>query len=174
MCTKSNMSIVCSWFMIIIVLTVGVFSGCVKGGEYKGNVDFSSGDGWLEIVRISVAGKTPRFEKAGRAAVVEGTIADIEVEFPAYPWEKAGSVEEYREHTWLKFDGAMEKISEDGRLTEGLLSYDGQYFLVAGEDGVQYVYGVGEGSDISGITMESLVEKIIKKQRASADSGGSL
>lgn len=158
--------------MMIIVLMAGIFLGCVKDGEYMCNVDFSSQEGWLEIVRMSVAGDTPRFEKAGRAAIEDGTITDIEVEFPAYPWEKSGSVEEYREHVWIKFGGAMEKAGEDGRRAEGLLSYDGQYFLVAEEDGVQYVYGVGEGSDISGITLEALVEKIAERQKSDANSGG--
>lgn len=170
--TRINISIVCPWFMMIIVLMAGIFLGCVKDGEYMCNVDFSSQEGWLEIVRMSVAGDTPRFEKAGRAAIEDGTITDIEVEFPAYPWEKSGSVEEYREHVWIKFGGAMEKAGEDGRRAEGLLSYDGQYFLVAEEDGVQYVYGVGEGSDISGITLEALVEKIAERQKSDANSGG--
>ena len=169
--TRINISIVFPCFMMIIVLMAGIFLGCVKDGEYMCNVDFSSQEGWLEIVRMSVTGKTPRFEKAGRAAIEDGTITDIEVEFPAYLWEKSGSVEEYREHVWLKFGGAMEKAGEDGRRAEGLLSYDGQYFLVAEEDGVQYVYGVGEGSDISGITLEALVEKIAERQKSDADSG---
>ena len=161
----------CVMLLAVAVIIAGISAGCAGAGESGMNVGFSSEEGWLEIVRMSVAGDTPRFEKAGRAAIEDGTITDIEVEFPAYLWEKSGSVEEYREHVWLKFGGAMEKAGEDGRRAEGLLSYDGQYFLVAKGDGVQYVYGVGEGSDISGITLEALVEKIAERQKSDADSG---
>lgn len=166
-----KMTAACALLLAALILA-GISAGCAGAGEAEVNVDFASEEGWLEIVRVSVAGNTPRFEKAGRAAIEDGTITEIEVEFPAYPWEKSGSVEEYREHVWLKFGGAMEKTGEDGRRAEGLLSYDGQYFLVAEEDGVQYVYGVGEGSDISGITLEALVEKIAERQKSSEDSGG--
>ncbi len=160
-------------FMMTVVLVSGFFAGCAADGKDTVRVDFSSEDGWLEIIRISVTGKRPRFENAGRAAIKDSVIMDIDVEFPAYPWEKTGSVEEYREHAWLKFDGSMEQVGEEGRTPQGLLAYDGQYFLVAEDNGTQYVYGVGEGSTISGLTLDAFIDRIIRKQ-SSAASGGTL
>lgn len=71
-----KMTAACALLLAALILA-GISAGRAGAGEAGANVDFASEEGWLEIVRVSVAGKTPRFEKAGRAAIEDGTITEI-------------------------------------------------------------------------------------------------